>query len=78
MSGSTFTPSKRTDSAIALDRYAITSSFRAAAFRSVSSVMYVALIHSAVDERIQSRFSSALTVSTNASRRRRWASPAAT
>ncbi len=51
---------------IALERYAITSSFAVAAFRSVSSVMYVFLIHSAVEERVQRRFKSSFALATKA------------
>jgi hypothetical protein len=51
VSGSAATPSKRAASGMIFERYAIRSSCMEAAFRSVSSVMWVALIHSAVEAR---------------------------
>ena len=65
VSASSFRPSKRRESLMAWFMYASTSSLTEAAFRSVSSVMYVDLIHSAVDCLTQSRFRSVLTRSAN-------------
>src|SRR5581483_7574667 len=45
--------------------YASTRSFAAAAFRSVSSVMYVFLIQSAVEESVKRRLRSSFTLATN-------------
>ncbi len=61
VSGSSSTPSNRFDSWIAFVTYAMTASLAQAAFCSVSGVMYVDLIHSAVAWRCHRSFSSRLT-----------------